>query len=443
MKIISDFQDAKAILRRATFDFGEVPLEVKRRIKEAFAVELTPEEAVGRIIAAVRDKGDAALLDFTRRIDGIALESLEVSEEERREAYRKVDRELISALNVAAERVRSFHQVQLRHCFKEFIDGGLGQVIRPLERVGIYVPGGTACYPSTVLMTAIPARVAGVEDIVLTTPPGAGSEVPPATLVAADIASADRVFKVGGAQAIAALAYGTQSVPRVDKVCGPGGLFVTLAKRMVFGVVDIDGLHGPTETVILADDSASPARCVADLLAQAEHDVLATAILITTSSQLAQEVDMEVTRQLEGLERAQIAQRSLEERGQIIVVADMEQAIELINVYAPEHLSLMVRDASSYIEKIRHAGAIFIGENSSEVLGDYVAGPSHVMPTGGTARFNSPLGVGDFLKLTSVISLSNEDVKALGPAAATIARVEGLTAHARAMALRLRQGGAR
>lgn len=441
MKIISAFQDAKAILRRATFEFGEVPLEVKRRIKEAFAVELTPEEAVGRIIAAVRDKGDAALLDFTKRIDGIELESLEVSKEECREACGKVDQELIAALNITAERVRSFHQVQLGHSLKEFMEGGLGQIVRPLERVGIYVPGGTACYPSTVLMTAIPARVAGVGEIILTTPPGNGGEVPPATLVAADIAGVDRVFKIGGAQAIAALAYGTESIPRVDKVCGPGGLFVTLAKRMVFGVVAIDGLAGPTETVILADDSATPAHCAADLLAQAEHDLLATAILITTSPRLAQEVDREVARQLEGLERAQIARRSLEERGHIIVVSNMEQAIELINLYAPEHLSLMVRDASSYIERIRHAGAIFIGKNSPEVLGDYVAGPSHVMPTGGTARFSSPLGVGDFLKLTSIVSLSDGDLQKLGPVAATIARVEGLTAHARAAELRLKKGG--
>jgi len=441
VKIISDFQKAKAVLQRATFDLGEAPLEVKRRIKEAFAIELTPEEAVGRIIAAVRDKGDAALLDFTRRIDGIALESLEVSGQERREAHGKVDRELIAALNIAAERVRSFHQTQLRHSFMQFMEGGLGQTVRPLERVGIYAPGGTACYPSTVLMTAIPARVAGVEEIILTTPPANGGYVPPATLVAADIAGVDRVFKVGGAQAIAALAYGTESIPRVDKVCGPGGLFVTLAKRMVFGAVAIDGLAGPTETLIVADDSASPDRCAADLLAQAEHDVLATAILITTSSRLAKAVDKWVTRQLEGLERSQIARRSLEGRGRIIVVSDMEQAIELVNIYAPEHVSLMVRDAPSYIERIRHAGAIFIGENSPGVLGDYVAGPSHVLPTGGTARFCSSLGVGDFLKLTSIISLSDEDVEALGPAASTIAVAEGLTAHARAAELRLKKGG--
>lgn len=443
MQIISDFQTAKDVLQRATLEFGEIPLEVKRRIKEAFAAELTPEEAVGLTIAAVRDKGDAALFDFTKRVDGIELQSLEVSKEEYPKAYAKVDRELIAALKSAAQRVRSFHEAQLRHSFKEFMEGGLGQVVRPLERVGVYIPGGTACYPSTVLMTTIPARTAGVGEIIITTPPAEGGVVTPATMVAADIAGVDRVFKVGGAQAIAALAYGTESIPRVDKICGPGGLFVTLAKRMVFGAVAIDGLAGPTETMIVADDSASADRCAADLLAQAEHDVLATAILITTSSRIAQEVGSEVTRQLEGLERAQIAHRSLEERGKIIVVADMEQAIELINIYAPEHLSLMVRDASSYIEKIRHAGAIFIGENSTEVLGDYVAGPSHVMPTGGTARFSSSLGVGDFLKLTSIISLSDEDVEALGPGAATIAMAEGLTAHARAMALRFKKGKAR
>ena len=442
MQIISDFKNAKAALRRTTFDFGDVPSEVKQRIKESFLEELTPEEVVSRIISAVRDNGDAALVEYTKLIDGIELKSLEVSVEERRNAYGKVDKELIAALNTAAEQVRSFHQVQLRHSYKEFMEGGVGQIVRPLERVGIYIPGGTASYPSTVLMTAIPARVAGVGEIILTTPPKEGGEVPPSTLVAADIAGVDRIFKVGGAQGIAALAYGTQSIPKVDKVCGPGGLFVTIAKRMVFGAVAIDSLAGPTETIILADDFASKTLCAADLLAQAEHDVMASAILITTSPRLAEEVDREVTRQIEGLERAHVTLRSLDERGLIIVVADIQQAIDLVNSYAPEHLSLMVRDASSYIEKIHHAGAIFVGENSTEVLGDYVAGPSHVMPTMGSARFSSPLGVGDFLKITSVISLSDEDVEALGPAAVKIATAEGLTAHARAMALRLKKGRA-
>jgi len=301
------------------------------------------------------------------------------------------------------------------------------------------VPGGTAYYPSTVLMTAIPARVAGVGEIIITTPPGKDGEVPPATLVAADIAGADRIFKVGGAQAIAALAFGTRSIPRVDKICGPGGLFVTIAKRMVYGIVDIDGLYGPTETVILADDSASAECCAADLLAQAEHDVLSVAILITTSAELAAAVDKEVKRQLKGLERADIARRSLQERGHIIIVDDMEQAIALANLYAPEHLALMVRDASSHIESIRNTGGIFIGESSPEVLGDYVAGPSHVMPTGGSARFSSPLGVNDFLKITSVVALSDEDARMLAPVAAAIARVEGLTAHARAAELRFKK----
>ncbi len=440
MRIVRDFEEAKALLRRSPFEAGELPIEMKQKIRDVFGKELTPEEAVRRIIADVRNKGDTALFDYTERIDGVALDSLEVSREEIEEAYGKVDSELISALNTAAQQVRSFHQLQMRHGVKEFTEGGLGQIVRPLERVGIYVPGGTACYPSTVLMTAIPARVAGVNEIILATPPKGDGEVPAPTLVAADIAKVDGLFKVGGAQAIAALAFGTQSIPKVDKVCGPGGLFVILAKRMVFGTVDIDGLAGPTETVILADESATPILCAADLLAQAEHDVLSSAILITTSSEVAEETSREVERQLSELERAQIARQSLDDTGRIILVTDIDQAIELVNLYAPEHLSLMVHNASSYIEKIRHAGGIFIGESTPETLGDYVAGPSHVMPTGGTARFRSPLGVADFLKLTTVVSFSGEELEKLGPAAATIARAEGLTAHARAVEMRLRKG---
>ena len=440
MRIIRDFKEAKALLRRSPFEPNEIPINMKQRIKDIFGKELTPEEAVRRIIADVRNKGDTALFDYTERIDRVALGSLEVSREEIEEAYGKVDSELISALNIAAQQVLSFHQLQMRHCVKAFTEGGLGQIVRPLERVGVYVPGGTACYPSTVLMTAIPAKVAGVNEVIVATPPKGDGEIPAPTLVAADIAKVDRLFKVGGAQAIAALAFGTQSIPKVDKICGPGGLFIILAKRMVFGTVDIDGLAGPTETVIIADESANPALCAADLLAQAEHDVLSSAILITTSSRVAEETSREVERQLKELERAQIARKSLDETGRITLVTDMDQAIELVNLYAPEHLSLMVRNASSYIEKIRHAGGIFIGESTPETLGDYVAGPSHVMPTGGSARFRSPLGVGDFLKLTTVVSLSNEDLEKLGPAAAIIARAEGLTAHARSVELRLKKG---
>lgn len=439
MKIIRDFQAARAVLRRSPFELGEVPPQIKQGIIGVFGEELTPEEAVARIIAEVRERRDAALFEYTRRIDGVALKSLEVSKEEIDKAYKKVNKELISALEIAAERVRSFHLTQMRHGFKEFMEGGTGQILRPLDRVGIYVPGGTACYPSTVLMTAIPAKVAGVKEVILVTPPRRGGAIPPPTLVAADIAKVDLVFRVGGAQAIAALAFGTESIPQVDKICGPGNIFVILAKRMVFGVVDIDGLPGPTETVVLADDSADAALCAADLLAQAEHDVLATALLITTSSKLADEVNSEVERQLAKLERAGIARESVERRGKIIVVANITQAVDLVNLYAPEHVSLMVRTPSSYMRRIRNAGAIFVGESSPETLGDYVAGPSHVIPTEGTARFRSPLGVSDFLKFTSVISLSEEDLKALGPAAATIARAEGLTAHARAVEARLKK----
>ena len=316
----------------------------------------------------------------------------------------------------------------------------MGQIVNPIERVGVYVPGGTASYPSTVLMTVIPARVAGVKHITVVTPPGKGGNVPPATLVAADIVGADSIFKVGGAGAIAALAYGTKSIQKVDKICGPGNIFVTIAKRLVYGEVDIDGLAGPTETIVIADDTASPAHCALDLLAQAEHDVLSSAVMITTSAKLASAVNKEVERQLKKLERADIASRSLKERGCIVIVDDMEQAIELANMYAPEHLSLLMRDAALYAEGIRNAGGIFIGDSSPEVLGDYVAGPSHVMPTGGSARFNSPLNVNDFLKTTSVVALVEDDLDTLGPAASIIARSEGLTAHARAAEIRMERG---
>ena len=443
MRIVSDLLTAKAVLRRSPFAPIEVPTEMEQRIKRVFGEELTPEQVVARIIAEVRDRGDAALSDFSRRIDGVGLKSPQVSRKEIEEARKKVDKKLLSALELAAERVRSFHLAQKRRSIKGFMEGGLGQVLQPLERVGIYVPGGTACYPSTVLMTAIPARVAGVKEIILVTPPKSGGAIPEPTLAAADIAQVDLVFRVGGAQAIAALAIGTESIPKVDKICGPGNIFVTLAKKMVFGAVDIDGLAGPTETVILADDSANPAICAADLLAQAEHDVFASAILITTSHELAAEVDKEVERQLKGLKRANIAAKSLAKRGCIIVARNMNQAIELINLYAPEHLALMVRNPASYVNRFRSAGTIFVGESSAETLGDYVAGPSHVLPTAGTARFSSPLGVSDFLKLTTVVNLNEEDLAALGPAAAAIAKAEGLTGHAQAVEARLKKGGKR
>lgn len=440
MRIIRDIDEAKAALARSSLEPDTIPPAMRARIIQVFGEDLTADEAVRRIVTDVREKGDAALFDYITRVDGVELDSLEVDGAEIERAYGQVDGEVLSALRTAAAQVRSFHQRQMSYSLREFSQGGLGQVVRPLQRVGIYVPGGTASYPSTVLMTAIPARVAGVAEVIVATPPKEGGRIPPSTLVAADIAEVDRVFRMGGAHAIAALAYGTESVPRVDKVCGPGGLFVILAKRIVYGAVDIDGLPGPTETVIVADETASPALCAADLLAQAEHDVLSSAIMITTSSRLAEETSAEVARQLAEIERAEIARQSIERQGLIIVVSSIDQALELANLYAPEHLSLMVHDALSLVEKVRNAGGIFVGESTPETLGDYAAGPSHVMPTGGTARFRSPLGVADFLKLTSVVASSSADLERLGPIAATIARAEGFTAHARAVEMRLDQG---
>ncbi len=422
MKIIEDFQVAKSALsRQATFEFYGSDLE----------------SAVRKIVDEVRNRGDAALLDYTLKFDGIKLTCLEISKQQITGAYQEVDKELVSALKLAAERIYSFHFAQRDNIWGKVVGQNLGQLVRPLERVGVYVPGGTACYPSTVLMTAIPARVAGVGEIILVTPPGSNGTVPAPTLVAAAVAGVDRVFCVGGAQAIAALAFGTESVPRVDKICGPGNIFVTLAKKMVYGVVDIDGLQGPSEVLIIADETANPKYCAADLLAQAEHDPLASAILITTSRQLADEVNREVERQLGSLPRQAIAAESLETRGIIAVVSGMDEAIELANLYAPEHLCLMVDSAASYIDKISNAGCIVVGNKSTVVLGDYVAGPSHVLPTGGTARFSSPLNVGDFIKLINLVTVGEASLKQLAEAASTIARAEGFEAHARAVEKRL------
>jgi histidinol dehydrogenase len=309
-------------------------------------------------------------------------------------------------------------------------------MIRPLQRVGIYAPGGTAAYPSSLLMAAIPAQVAGVEEIVVATPPGPTGKGSPVILAAAHVAGLDRVYLLGGAQAVAALAYGTETVPRVDKVVGAGGLFVMLAKKQVYGDVGIEGLHGPTETLLVADGTPNPALVAADLLAQAEHDPLATALLITTSKRLAEEVAPEVARQAAILARCEIVEESLAGQGAILVVDDLEEALDLANEYAPEHLCLLVADPWPLVGKVRNAGGIFVGEGSSEALGDYVVGPSHIMPTRGTARFSSPLHVGDFLKVTSIFAVGDALAQRLGPTAQTIARAEGLTAHAAAVAIR-------
>lgn len=436
MKIIYNIEEAKTtILNRVPLEVEDIPQGIKQGIKEVFAQDLTPQQVVERIINEVRLKGDTALFDYARRFEGALAGSLEVKREEIASACSRISPELNSALNLAASRIREFHLNHVRKSWIDFSEGGLGQWIRPLKRAGIYVPGGTAAYPSTLLMGAIPAKVAGVKEVIVVTP-SKGGEVPPATLAAAHIAQVDRVFGVGGAQAVAALAFGTRSIPRVDKICGPGNIFVQLAKKAVYGIVDIDGIYGPTETVVLADESADPAMCAADLLSQAEHDPLASAILITTSSELAAKVETEVGQQLTKLERREIVAASLERKGGIVVVDQMEQAVMLVNDYAPEHLLIMVRDSWSWAEKIENAGGIFIGESSPEVIGDYIAGPSHIMPTGGAARFGSPVTVDDFLKVTSIVAVNRETFDKIAPAAVTIARSEGLDGHARAVEVR-------
>ncbi len=438
MKVIEGFPSAKSVLaRQTTAELYPVSRALKQRLEELFGVD-DPELAVRQIIDEVRNRGDAALLDYTLKIDGVRHGPLEVSKKQRASAYQEVDSELVSALKLAAERIRAFHAAQKESILSGVAKLGSGQLIRPLERIGIYAPGGTACYPSTVLMTAIPARVAGVKEVILVTPPGSNGTVSPVALVAADIAEVDRIFSVGGAQAIAALAFGTKSIPKVDKICGPGNIFVVLAKKMVYGVVGIDGLQGPSEVLIIADETANPEYCAADLLAQAEHDPLASAILITTSRRLADEINQEVKQQLKDLPRRVIATESLNNRGKIIVINDVDEAIELANLYAPEHLCLMVDRATSYIDKVSNAGCIFIGGNSTVVLGDYVAGPSHVLPTGGTAHFSSPLNINDFIKLINLINIDEADLNQLGQAAVTMARAEGFEAHARAVEKRFK-----
>ncbi len=438
MKIYRSVKEARAtLLRRSLPEAQEAPPWLRERIAAAFGRPLGLQEVVDLVLSEVQARGDEALLDLELRLDGVRLKRLEVTRREMSRARSEVDPRLASALELAAERVRSFHERCRRESWVDFSEGGLGQWVRPLERVGVYVPGGTAGYPSTVLMTAIPARVAGVKEIVVTTPPGPDGAVAPATLLAAEMAGVDRVFKLGGAQAVAAMAFGTRTVPRVNKVCGPGNIFVQLAKRAVYGTVGIDGFFGPTETIVVADDSADPGYCAADLLAQAEHDAMASAILITTSARQAKAVSREVDRQAAASPRRAVIERSLAERGGIVVVPRLAVAVDLVNDYAPEHVSLMVEDAWSWAEKVRNAGGIFIGHDSPEVVGDYVAGPSHVMPTGGTAHFSSPLVLEDFLKVTSVVGIDRKALRAIGPAAAAMAAAEGLQAHARAVEIRL------
>lgn len=387
--------------------------------------------SVRRILDDIRQRGDAALLHWTAQLDGVRLEDVRVSAERIHTAPDRIAPDLLAALQLAADRIRAFHARQpLPNWTTTDLGGTLGQRVTPIRRVGIYVPGGTAPLPSSVLMGAIPAQVAGCDTIVIATPPDKDGRAPDVILAAAALSGVDTVYLVGGAQAIGALAFGTESVAPVDKIFGPGNLYVTLAKREVYGVVGVDGLYGPTETIVIADDSADPTWVSADLLAQAEHDILASAILLTPSRALAHAVSAEIERQFDDLpDRHDILLRSLSDKSGIVITRDLDQACALADAYAPEHLCLSVTNPHQLAPKIQNAGGLFFGERSFEVLGDYVAGPSHTMPTGGTARFSSPLNVSDFVKINSIIDLDAATARELSRSAARIANAEGLYAH--------------
>lgn len=398
------------------------------------------EATVNDIIKNVRENGDKALFEYTLAFDKFPLsgENIKVTKEEIKEAYAQMDPALVEVIRKSAENIRSFHTKQLRSSWFDSREDGtiLGMKITPIQRAGVYVPGGKAAYPSSVLMNVVPAKVAGVSEIIMTTPPSAEGKVNPGTLVAADIAGVDTIYKVGGAQAIAAMAFGTQSIPKVDKITGPGNIFVALAKKAVYGYVSIDSIAGPSEILVLADETANPRYVAADLLSQAEHDELASAILITTSRALAEEVSRQADLFTAQLERKEIIQKSLDNYGYILLAENMVEAIEAANEIASEHLEILTANPFDIMTRIRNAGAIFLGEYASEPLGDYFAGPNHILPTNGTAKFFSPVNVDDFIKKTSIISYSKEALFKVHKDIETFAKSEGLTAHANSVKVR-------
>lgn len=410
-------------------------LSIKRTVDSGTEEQLLDVKA---IIERVKQEGDAAVKRYTEQFDGAVLDSLLVSMEEIDEAYADLDDEMVAIIQEAASNIRSFHEKQLRPSWMTTEENGtiLGQKVTPLDSVGVYVPGGTAAYPSSVLMNVVPAKVAGLERIVMVSPPGENGKIPAAVLVAAHLAGVKEIYKVGGAQAIAALAYGTETIRPVDKITGPGNIYVALAKREVYGDVDIDMIAGPSEISILADETARANEVAADLLSQAEHDERACSVLVTTSETLAHEVAGEVMKQLAELPRKEIAAKAIENFGAIYIARDMDEAVATVNQLAPEHLEIMTANAMELLGKIKHAGAIFIGRFSSEPVGDYFAGTNHVLPTNGTARFSSPLNVEDFQKKSSVIMYSETAFQENGRKIASFARLEGLEAHARAIEAR-------
>ena len=399
------------------------------------------EDTVAEILRHVREAGDAALYEYCEMFDGVRLTSLAVTPAEMEEALTLVEPEFITILQKAAVNIRRFHEKQLRTSFILNEENGvvIGQKIIPVDRAGLYVPGGTAAYPSTVLMDAIPAKIAGCREVVMVTPPGKDGKVNPVILAAAHVAGIDRIFKVGGAQAVAALAYGTESIPKVDKIVGPGNAFVAEAKKQVFGTVSIDMIAGPSEILIVADGKSSPRHLAADLLSQAEHDKMASAVLVTDCAELAAAVQAELEVQIPKLSRAQIARVSIDNNGKIIVAPDLNTAIDIANEIAPEHLELCVDNPFDYLDRIRHAGSIFMGRNCPEALGDYFAGPNHTLPTSGTARFSSPLSVDDFVKKTQYTYYTKDALSRVAKDVAYFAEKEGLTAHAKSAVIRLEE----
>lgn len=410
------------LLKRSTNDYGEY------------------EKVVAEIIEQVKSRKEEAIFEYSRKFDKCELtkETFEVTRAEIEEAYTQIDAHFIEVMKASAANIRAYHEKQKRNSWFDAKEDGtiLGQKITPMHSVGVYVPGGKAAYPSTTLMNVVPAKVAGVPNIIMTTPAGADGKVNAATLVAADIAGVDRIFKVGGAQAIAALAYGTDMIPKVDKIVGPGNIFVALAKRAVYGHVSIDSIAGPSEILVFADETATPRYVAADLLSQAEHDEMASAILITTSAELAQKVSDEIDRFLTQLSRRAIIEKSLENYGYILIAPDMNTAIEAVNEIASEHLEILTANPFDTMTRVRNAGAIFLGEYSSEPLGDYYAGPNHVLPTNGTAKFFSPLNVDDYVKKSSIISYSREALEKVHEDIELFAQKEGLTAHANSIHVR-------
>ena len=420
------------------YPYGEVPnQEIFARTEPTANVS----DIVTGIIQDVRRRGDEALLEYTKKFDKAELTNLQVTEEEFQEALSSFDPRLKQVLQRAASNISKFHSRQKRNSFILNEDDGIvmGQKVIPIDRVGLYVPGGTAAYPSTVLMDTLPARIAGVKEIVMVTPPNAQGKVNPAILAAARIAGVDKIFKVGGAQAIAALAYGTESIPKVDKIVGPGNAFVAEAKRQVYGQVSIDMIAGPSEILIVSDGKTDPRHVAADLLSQAEHDKLASAVLVTNSMELAKAVQAELEIQIPKLERAEIARVSIDNNGKIIVADNLNKAIEIANEIAPEHLELCVDQPFDYLSKVRHAGSVFMGRNCPEALGDYLAGPNHTLPTSGTARFSSPLSVDDFVKKMQYTYFTRDALANVADDVAYFARAEGLTGHARSALIRTRE----